>query len=229
MTILLLEDDPMIGSGLVYALESEGYQVVHCTDVHTAHMELQKHEFSLAILDITLPDGSGYDVFSILQKRGPVPAIFVTALDSESSVVKGLEMGAEDYIVKPFRVRELLARVKTVLRRTGNEQSQTTDSKSRMHLGPIAIHTDTAKVYKADQELELTALEYRLLLIFATHKGQVLSRGQILELLWDAAGNYVNDNTLTVYIKRLREKLEQDPQNPQLIITLRGLGYRAEE
>lgn len=150
-------------------------------------------------------------------------------MDDEANVVKGLEMGAEDYIVKPFRIRELLARVKSVLRRNQKDGEVAPGKSNVLRLGEIAIHTDTAKVYKQQNELELTALEYRLLLTFAKHKGQILTRNQILEILWDAAGNYVNDNTLTVYIKRLREKLEDDPQTPQLIVTVRGLGYRAEE
>lgn len=229
MKILLVEDDAMISSGLQYALETEGYEVVCCEDVQSACNALATEEFSLAILDITLPGGSGYDVFEAIQKRGGFPVIFVTALDSEAQVIQGLEMGAEDYIVKPFRVRELLARIKTVLRRSGAEQAAGVDSKNILHLRHIAIHTDTAKVFNRQTELELTALEYKLLLTFVRHKGQILSRNQILEALWDTAGNYVNDNTLTVYIKRLREKLETDPQNPELIVTVRGLGYRAEE
>ena len=227
MNILLVEDDVMIASGLQYALEAEGYTVVYCANVKDACKALPQHAFSLGILDITLPDGTGYDIFKAIQQGPPFPVIFVTAMDDEANVIKGLEMGAEDYIAKPFRIRELLARVKTVLRRSSKEDPSAPNT--LLHLGAITIHTDTAKVYKQQTELELTALEYRLLLTFANNKGQILTRNQILELLWDAAGNYVNDNTLTVYIKRLREKLEDDPQTPQLIVTVRGLGYRAEE
>lgn len=228
MAVLLVEDDVMISSGIQYALEAEGHEVVSCADAQQAYTALRTHDFSLGILDITLPDGTGFDVFEAIQKQGEFPVIFVTAMDDETNVIKGLEMGAEDYIAKPFRIRELLARVKTVLRRGVAESKTVNMSQNRLHLQDVTIHTDTAKVYKQQNELELTALEYRLLLTFARHKGQTLTRNQILEILWDDAGNYVNDNTLTVYIKRLREKLEDIPQAPKIIVTVRGIGYRSE-
>lgn len=149
--------------------------------------------------------------------------IFLTAVDDEGNVVQGLEMGADDYITKPFRLRELLARIKNVLRRCGDLEERSTI----IAVPPaIQIHTLQARVYRDGTELELTALEYRLLLTLANHKGQVLSRMQLLEGIWDVAGSFVNDNTLTVYIKRLREKLGDGSQNPQLIQTIRGMGYK---
>jgi two-component system response regulator VicR len=157
-----------------------------------------------------------------VKQRGDIPVIFLTAIDDEVNVVMGLDMGADDYITKPFRIRELISRIKTVLRRY-NMQTQT---KTFVAIDNVRVNLLEGKVYKNGCEINLTALEYRLLLIFANHVGQVLSRNQLLEQIWDIAGDFVNDNTLTVYIKRLREKLEDDPQNPTLIKTVRGLGYK---
>lgn len=169
-----------------------------------------------------LPDGSGYELCKIVKAQSDIPVIFLTAIDDEVNVVMGLDMGADDYITKPFRIRELLSRIKSVLRRY-NKQAQT---QSNIELENIRINTLEGKVYKNGDEVLLTALEYRLLLIFANHVGQVLSRNQLLERIWDVAGEFVNDNTLSVYIKRLREKLEDNPQEPTLIKTVRGLGYK---
>jgi two-component system response regulator VicR len=148
--------------------------------------------------------------------------IFLTAIDDEVNVVMGLDMGADDYITKPFRVRELLSRIKSILRR----YDKTEKAKTLFQFNDIKIDTNRAKVFKGDKEIILTPLEYRLLLMFINHEGQVLSRNQLLESIWDIAGSFVNDNTLTVYIKRLREKLEDDPQNPKIIKTVRGIGYK---
>lgn len=223
MHILFIEDDPMIASGLLYALQAEGYTVTHCSDVQSALSALQAGSFSLALLDLSLPDGSGFQVFAALRRISPIPVIFVTAAEDEGNTVKALEMGAEDYVTKPFRVRELLARIKTVMRRAGSP------AEAEIRLGTLRIDTGRARVMKNDEEIQLTALEYRLLLVFAHNRGQVLTRAQILESLWDVAGNFVNDNTLTVYMKRLREKLEDDPQNPVVFRTVRGIGYKAGE
>lgn len=221
MNILFVEDDAMIASGLIYALESEGYEVTHCSDMESAAAALDKQAFSLVLLDLSLPDGNGFEVFERIKRTSAMPVIFVTAADDEGNTVKGLEMGADDYIAKPFRIRELLARIKTVMRRRDSASDGT------LNIGGIIIDTAKAKVYKDNAEIPLTALEYRLLLTFAHNKGQVLTRGQILESLWDVAGNFVNDNTLTVYMKRLREKLEDNPQEPNILLTVRGLGYKA--
>ena len=220
MRILLVEDDRTIAVGLIYALEQEGYAVRHVPDAIGGKLAAERELFDLAILDLMLPDGSGYDVCRALRARGETPVIFLTACDDEVNVVMGLEMGADDYVTKPFRVRELMARIKNVLRRRGS-----TDTEA-IRLGDVRIYPTQARVMRGGQEILLTALEYRLLLTLASNEGQTLTRG-LLESIWDAAGDFVNDNTLTVYIKRLREKLEDDPQNPRLIQTVRGLGYRA--
>ncbi|MDD4769009.1 MAG: response regulator transcription factor, partial [Eubacteriales bacterium] len=172
--------------------------------------------------------GSGYDVCKAVRANSDVPVIFLTACDDEVNVVMGLDMGADDYITKPFRIRELVSRIKTVLRRCDKtDDGSGLRTQSEIALGDVDINTAQAKVYKNGAEIQLTSLEYRLLLTFANNEGQVLSRTQLLEGIWDVAGDYVNDNTLTVYIKRLRDKIEDDPQRPALIQTVRGLGYRA--
>jgi len=223
MNILFAEDDSIIASGLVYAMQSEGYAVTHCATVADTVRALDAECFDLALLDLSLPDGNGFVVFEQIRRVSDMPVIFLTAADDEGNTVKALEMGADDYITKPFRVRELLARMKTILRRAGAPVN------GHIELCGLTIDAAKAKVMKNNEEILLTALEYRLLLSFARCKGQVLTREQILESLWDVAGNFVNDNTLTVYIKRLREKLEDDPQNPRIILTVRGLGYKAGE
>ena len=224
-TVLLVEDDKTILMGLEYSLKQEGYNVVCFSTVSEARAFLREGRFDLALLDLGLPDGSGYDLCRLIRQAGNTPVVFLTAYDDEVNVVMGLDMGADDYISKPFRVRELLSRLRTVLRRYGQGE----ETRDILRLGDVLIHTRQGKVTKGESEIGLTALEYRLLLTLASHSGQVLSRGQLLEGLWDVGGEFVNDNTLTVYIKRLREKIEADPQNPQLIQTVRGLGYRAEE
>jgi len=159
-----------------------------------------------------------------VKKRKDKPVIFLTAFDDEVNVVMGLDMGADDYITKPFRIRELLSRIKSVLRRYQKQPEQT---KASIEIENIRINTLEGKVFKHGEEVLLTALEYRLLMIFANHIGQVLTRAQLLDRIWDVAGDFVNDNTLTVYIKRLREKLEDHPQSPVIIKTVRGMGYKA--
>lgn len=224
MRILVVEDDKTIASGLDYSLQQESYATILCHDAASAHKVIveQLEGLALCLFDLSLPDGSGYDLCKLVKSRSDVPVIFLTAVDDEVNVVMGLDMGADDYITKPFRIRELMSRIKSVLRRY-QKQSQ---AKTVIELDKLRINTLEGKVYKQGEEVVLTALEYRLLLIFANHIGQVLSRTQLLEQIWDVAGDFVNDNTLTVYIKRLREKLEDDPQQPTLIKTVRGLGYK---
>lgn len=224
MKIFLVEDDRTIASGLEYSLQQDHFETLLCYDASSAKAVLseQLSELTLCIFDLSLPDGGGYDLCKIVKAQSDIPVIFLTAIDDEVNVVMGLDMGADDYITKPFRIRELLSRIKSVLRRY-NKQAQT---QSIIELENIRINTLEGKVYKNGDEVLLTALEYRLLLIFANHVGQVLSRNQLLERIWDVAGEFVNDNTLSVYIKRLREKLEDNPQEPTLIKTVRGLGYK---
>lgn len=220
MKLFVLEDDAAIGMGLSYSLKNEGYDVTVAKNVKSAYEILNKETFSLYILDLTLPDGSGYDVCREIKKSGDFPVIFLTAYDDEVNVVMGLELGADDYISKPFKVKELLARIKSVLRRYSKDSPDGVVS-----VGSIKVNTNEAKVYKNGAEIILTAMEYKLLLIFINNRGKVLSRQRLLEDIWDVAGDFVNDNTLTVYIKRLRDKIEEDPAKPAVIKTVRGLGY----
>ncbi|WEG14956.1 response regulator transcription factor [Pullulanibacillus sp. KACC 23026] len=224
MKILLVEDDHTIASGLDYSLQKEGYETLVSYSVHEAKSLIteQLHDIGLFLIDLGLPDGNGYEICEFVKQRRDIPVMFLTAYDEEVNIVMGLDMGADDYITKPFRIRELLSRIKSVLRRYHKQPP----NDPIIQFGPIQIHTSEAKVYKSGIEVFLTTLEYRLFLIFANHIGQVLTREQLLERIWDVAGDFVNDNTLTVYIKRLREKLEDDPQRPNLIKTVRGLGYR---
>lgn len=220
MKLFVLEDDAAIGMGLSYSLKNEGYDVTVAKNVKSAYEILNKETFSLYILDLTLPDGSGYDVCREIKKSGDFPVIFLTAYDDEVNVVMGLELGADDYISKPFRVKELLARIKSVLRRYSKDSPD-----GIVSVGSIKVNTNEAKIYKNGAEIILTAMEYKLLLIFINNRGKVLSRQRLLEDIWDVSGDFANDNTLTVYIKRLRDKIEEDPAKPQIIKTVRGLGY----
>ena len=210
----------MISQSLYAFLTQEGFAAA-CVSGQRAAMELlEKESFDLALLDISLEDGNGFSLCGALRQEYNLPVIFLTASGDEYSVVAGLDMGAEDYIRKPFRPRELVSRIRAVLRRTGRGQSV-------MDFYGVRVDTNKAAVVKDGQELALSALEYRLLLLFCQNKGQVLTRERLLSEMWDMAGGFVNDNTLTVYIKRLREKIEDDPAKPERIKTVRGLGYRA--
>lgn len=218
--LLLVEDDPTLIRMLSTFLTDEGFQIQAVNGQALAINAMDQTDFDLALVDISLAEGNGFAVCAKARRRS-IPAIFLTASGDEYSVVTGLDMGADDYISKPFRPRELVSRIRSVLRRAGKRQSVVT-------LGSLTVDTDKGSVTRNGQDLYLSALEYRLLLVFLNHRGQVLSRGKLLEEIWDSAGDFVGDNTLTVYIKRLREKIEDDPQNPALIKTVRGLGYRLE-
>jgi DNA-binding response OmpR family regulator len=221
--ILLVEDDKSILLGLSYSLETEGYKVESCSTVQKARELLLSEAYDLLLLDLTLPDGSGYDVCRIARSETSTPVIFLTACDDEVNVVMGLDMGADDYITKPFASASCY-RIKTVIRR--NERSA--DTGAVIQLGNLAINTSSGKISRGDTDVLLTALEYRLLLTLVNHEGQILTRSQLLEGIWDVGGDFVNDNTLTVYIKRLREKIEDDPAHPDIILTVRGLGTVSE-
>lgn len=218
--LLLAEDDGAIVRLLTDFLQGEGFGVTAADGEQAARQLLAASAFDLALVDLQLTDGSGFGVCRAARQRG-VPVIFLTASGDESSVVSGLDMGADDYIAKPFRPRELVSRIRSVLRRYGRERAV-------LQLGDVQVDTDRGQVTKNGADVYLTALEYRLLLVFANNRGRVLSRSRLLEEIWDVAGDFVNDNTLTVYIKRLREKIETDPAAPQIIRTVRGLGYRVE-
>jgi len=215
--IFLLEDDQMIASGLIYALEQEGYTVIHSTLVRDAKKLLKEQHFDLVILDMQLPDGIGFEAREAVTDP-TTGIIFLTVVDDEGNIIRAFEGGADDYITKPFRLGEFLARVKrTLLSKKGKPTAL-------LQLGHVHIDVIAGKAFLHTEQLDLTPLEYRLLVTFANHKGQILSRAQILESLWDSAGNFVEDNTLTVYMKRLREKLG----DAVIIETIRGIGYRVD-
>jgi len=217
--ILLVEDDKNIVTNLTEFLQKEGFLVESVAGQSAAITKLEEGSYDLLLLDISLADGNGFAVCAAAKMNSDVAVIFLTASGDEFSVVTGLDMGADDYINKPFRPRELVSRIKNVLRRKGNNQSI-------VKIADISVDTVKAIVLKKGDEVFLSALEYRLLLVFFNNKGAVLSRNKLLQEIWDIAGEFVNDNTLTVYIKRLREKIEDDPQNPSIIKTIRGLGYK---
>lgn len=220
--VLLVEDDEQIVENLTEFLGKEGY-LVKAVGTQKETMELlEKETFDLMLLDVTLKEGNGFSVCTAVKAQYDLPVIFLTALGDEFSVVTGLDMGADDYISKPFRPRELVSRMRSVLRRAGKSQTA-------VEIGGIRIDTEKGIVTREEQEIFLSALEYRLLLVFLNHRGMVLTRSMLLDEIWDAAGDFVNDNTLTVYIKRLREKIEKDPQKPEIILTVRGMGYRLGE
>jgi DNA-binding response OmpR family regulator len=216
--ILVVEDDIIIAFGLIYALEKEGYTVIHREGIDEANKVLEDNVFDLAILDMQLPDGTGFDLRDKLKSKSTA-IIFLTVVDDENKIVQAFENGADDYITKPFRIRELLARVKRTLNKYCGENLMPI-----LEIGDAKIDVNTGKVYINDNIVELTALEYKLLLTFASNKGQILERNKILENIWDSTGNFVEDNTLTVYIKRLREKLGDKVR----IETIRGIGYRVD-
>lgn len=222
MKIFAAEDDPIIQDGLKIALVQEGWELVTAASVGEAKSKLsQIKDIDICILDIMLPDGTGYDICNEIRKNSDTPIIFLTACDDEVHTVLALEQGADDYIAKPFRMRELIARIKAVMRRTGRKD-ETVDI---VKIGTNEVNIRTGKVYRGGNEIILTAMEYKLLLIFINNRGAVLSRQQLLHNIWDVAGDFVTDNTLTVYVKRLREKLE-DENGGEVIQTVRGLGYR---
>lgn len=218
--LLLVEDDATLIRMVRDYLTSDGFQVCAVTGQTAAQAAMDREKPDLALVDISLAEGNGFGVFADAKSR-EIPVIFLTASSDEFSVVTGLDMGADDYISKPFRPRELVSRIRNVLRRTKKRTSI-------ISLGDLTIDTDRGSVHRGGQEVYLSALEYKLLLVFLQHRGQTLTRDRLLEEIWDCAGDFVSDNTLTVYIKRLREKIEPDAQNPRYIRTVRGLGYRLE-
>ncbi len=219
MRIFLVEDDGEIAKNLSLLLRAEGFSVVRAETKKEASEKLWAEKFDLALVDISLPDGSGYAVCTEIREAQDIPVIFLTASGDEASVVTGLNMGADDYIVKPFRPRELIARIRAALRKGG-------PASSVFERGGLTVDTANGTVKKGDAEIYLSALEYRLLLVFVNSPGSIITRQRLLHELWDAAGEFVNDNTLTVYIKRLREKIEENPAQPEIIVTVRGMGYR---
>lgn len=219
--ILFVEDDEALALGVEYTLEEEGYEVIRVGTVKECEESIDKENFDLVLLDINLPDGNGYDACKYIKSKKDAPIIFLTALDEEVNVVLGLDMGGEDYITKPFRVRELLSRIKVVLRRNVRIEKNSLILKCN----DIVLNTAKVEVSKKGEKLSLTAKEYKLLLVFMKNSGVMLNKDEILNELFDDEGAFVEDNTLSVYIKRLREKIEDNPSKPEYIITKRGLGY----
>lgn len=216
MKILIVEDDSTIRSGLKYCLECEQFEVREAalkSDIKNID------DIDLILLDVNLPDCSGFDLFKDLKKMKNIPIIFMTANDLEVNIVMGLDMGADDYITKPFKTRELIARVKNALRKNNNYND-------KIKIGNVTIDLKQAKVFKNNQDVNLTAMEYKILLILATNPNKVFTRDNLLSLVWDVNSSFVYDNTLTVYIKRIREKIEDSIREPKIILTVRGLGYK---
>ena len=220
--ILLVEDDEAIVKNLTDILNREGFIVDSASGQTLALKLLDEKSYDLCLLDISLKEGNGFATCRAIKDQGDTPVIFLTASGDEYSVVAGFDMGGDDYVQKPFRPRELISRMKNVLRRSGKQNNL-------IELDGLVVDIDKGIVRRKEEEITLSALEYRLLLLFLNHRGMILSRTMLLEEIWDIAGDFVNDNTLTVYIKRLRDKIEEDPQKPNIIKTVRGLGYKVGE
>ena len=219
--ILLVEDDKAIIANLTEFLNNEGYAVRSVSGQTAAMKLLAEEKADLVLLDVSLAEGNGFATCKAIKAEYDIPVIFLTASGDEYSTVTGFDLGADDYIPKPFRPRELISRIKNVLRLTGN-------TGKTVKLGDVVVDTEKGVAMKNNKDLFLSALEYRLLLVFINNRGMVLTRTQLLDSIWDIAGEFVNDNTLTVYIKRLREKIEDDPANPKVILTVRGMGYKVD-
>lgn len=220
--ILLVEDDANLAFGMEYTLSSEGYAVKVAGTLEAARREIEAGAVDLVLLDIHLPDGSGYTLCKEIRASSQIPVIFLTALDEEANVVAGLDLGADDYMTKPIRTKELASRIKAVLRRNVKPAQEVNVWQSQ----DIELRVLEGAVYKNRQELMLTGLEYKLLLMLMTHPKQICSRSAILHHLWDMSGEFIDDNTLSVHIRRLREKVEDVPATPQYIVTIRGVGYK---
>lgn len=219
MKILLVEDNEAIIMGLEYLLSQEGYQVGTAKCVEEADRLLAREDYSLVLLDIALPDGDGFDLCRKIKRESRIPVIFLTAKEEETDVVKGFDLGADDYVIKPFRNRELVSRIRGVLRRSGKGNPV-------LRCRDISVNTETGRVSRGGEEISLTKLEYRILSNMISYPGKLFTRDEILADVWDISGNFVNDNTLSVTMKRLREKLGDT--DGQLIRTVRGMGYRLE-
>lgn len=219
--ILLVEDDKAIVSNLTEFLSNEGYIVKNVSGQTDALNLLAQESVDLVLLDVSLAEGNGFATCKAIKANYNIPVIFLTASDDEFSTVTGFDLGSDDYIPKPFRPRELASRIKNVLRLTGN-------TGKIVKLGNVLVDTEKGIAKKNNADLYLSALEYRILLMFINNRGKLLTRNQLLDSIWDIAGEFVNDNTLTVYIKRLREKIEDDPAKPKIILTVRGMGYKVD-
>ena len=220
--IFFVEDDLSLIHGLSFALRQQGYEIVNARTCLEAENLWQDDSYDLVILDVTLPDGSGYDLCRLIRQTSKVPILFLTAADEETDIIMGLDIGGDDYITKPFKLAIFLSRVNALLRRSGDFR-QPDDT---LQSGGITVHQLTREVTKDGAPVELTTSEYKLLCLFLEHPNLVLSPEQILGRLWDCEQNYIDSSTLTVYIRRLRAKIEDDPSNPKRIITVRRMGYK---
>lgn len=230
--LLLLEDDISLIDGLKYSLEKNGFSLEVVRTVKEAKAALtRENTYDLLLLDVTLPDGTGFEVCDAVRKSGDqIPIIFLTAADEETNIIRGLDGGGDDYITKPFRLGELCSRIRALLRRSAMGAGAASEPKQGMLCaGEIKVDLLGNRAYLAGQPLELTAAEYRLLCLFLNNAGRVLTRSAILDALWDGNGSFVDDNTLSVYIRRLREKVERDPSCPEHLLTVRGFGYQWKE
>ena len=220
--IFFVEDDLSLINGLSFAIKKQGYEI----DVARTGLEAEKlwmnGKYDLVILDVTLPDGSGYDICKKIRKVSKVPIMFLTAADEETDIIMGLDIGGDDYITKPFKLAVFLSRVNALLRRSENFNQMETELSSN----GITIQRLKGEVYKNGKQIDLTASEYKLLCLFMENPNLILSPEQILSRLWDCDEKYIDTNTLTVYIRRLRKKIEDDPANPHKIVTVRGMGYK---
>lgn len=223
MKILMIEDDEAIRTGLKYYLEQENFEVIEIDNGKDSLKILTDEDISICLLDVNLPDINGFDLFKKLKEIKDIPIIFLTANDLETSIVMGLDMGADDYVTKPFRARELISRIHNALRK---KRQGTTNI---IHFKNITVDLNGTRVLKDNKDVFLTALEYKIVLTFFLNPNVIFTREKILADIWDVNEEYVNDNTLTVYIKRIREKLEKDPTNPEIIVTVRGIGYKLGE
>lgn len=220
--ILLVEDDLSLIAGLEFSLQKNGFLVEIARTVKEAFSRIEDSKYDLLILDLTLPDGSGFDICRKIRQSSAVPIIFLTASDEEVNIVMGLDIGGDDYITKPFKLNELVSRIQALLRRAGLTDREQIELQSN----DLTVKLLESRVWKGKQELEFTTAEYRLLCLFMRNPNIVLTREQILDRLWDHNGSFIDDNTLSVYVRRLRSKIENDPEKPKLLLTVRGLGYR---
>ena len=225
LKILFVEDDLPLALGMEYTLKQDGFDVVHAKNLSEARVQYKNNKFDIILLDVMLPDGTGYELCKEVRGNSEIPIIFMTACDEEGNVVMGLDLGGDDYITKPIRVKELVSRINAVLRRRGVAPKKE-ENNNKIISGDITVELLKYRVYKNDKVIDLTTIEYKLLLLLIKNKGNVLERNLLLEKLWDTDGNFVDGNALTVYIKRLREKVEDDIKNPEYIETVRGIGYR---
>ena len=225
LKILFVEDDLPLSLGMEYTLKQEGFDVVHAKNLSEARVQYKNNKFDIILLDVMLPDGTGYELCKEVRGNSEIPIIFMTACDEEGNVVMGLDLGGDDYITKPIRVKELVSRINAVLRRRGVAPKKE-ENNNKIISGDITVELLKYRVYKNDKVIDLTTIEYKLLLLLIKNKGNVLERNLLLEKLWDTDGNFVDGNSLTVYIKRLREKVEDDIKTPTYIETVRGIGYR---